>query len=149
MYSKRRGLAVLGFIAAGCELVPGGQTTPLKPASVAADRATFDHEAAPLLERRCGDAMCHGRPERPFALYAAGARRQNPGDTFMKTPLTAGEIDANYGAALGFVDAVQPRSTTLVQKAIGHQGHKGGPVFAAPSDPECEAITNWLSGEVP
>ncbi len=156
MWVKQRrtwaGFLALGAATAqlaGCETSQMNATQPLVPKKVVADRTTFAAEAAPLLETRCGDAMCHGRGDRPYALYAAGARRIQAADTFMKTPLTSAEVDANYWSTLGFVDASQPRATTLVLKAVGKLGHGGGPVFAAPSDPECEAVTNWLSGEVP
>ena len=139
----------LALVLAACESTATDPTAALVPQGVVADHSTFPHEVAPLLERRCGDAMCHGRPERPYALYAAGARRIDPSDTFKKTPLTVAEVEWNYLSTMGFVDSAAPRATPLVQKAIGHLGHKGGPVFAAPSDPECQALTDWLSGEVP
>lgn len=153
MWAKQRamwmGALALAATLLGCETAATDGTQPLLPKAMVADRQAFAAEAAPLLETRCGDAMCHGRADRPYALFAAGARRIVAADTFMKTPLTAAEVDANYWSTMGFVDAAQPRATTLVQKAIGHLGHGGGPVFAAPSDPECVALTNWLSGEVP
>jgi len=110
-------------------------------------RAAFAELAGPLLAKRCCDASCHGDAQRPYALYAVGRRRLDPAETYASTPLTADEIEANYRATLGFVDAPRGRDTTLIQKALavgGPGGHRGGAVFEAPSDPECVAIINWI-----
>lgn len=149
---NRVGIAlVTACVAPGCVVDPHG-TVPLHTAQLHAEvnpvsRDTFAAEAGPLLEKRCGDAMCHGRPERPLAMYAVGARRLDPTKTHLKVPLTEAEINANYTSILGFLDADHPRATTLLQKATGHLGHKGGPVFAAASDPECAAIIAWILGK--
>lgn len=137
-----------GALAAGCLAIDPAETAPLTAPAVVADRATFAHEAGPLLEKRCGAAVCHGRDLRPFALFAAGNRRLDPAQTMLKAPLTPAELDANHAAVLGFLDTPRPRDTTLIRKALGQLGHKGGAVFAAPSDPECQAITAWILGEV-
>ncbi|MCC7381532.1 MAG: hypothetical protein IT384_06855 [Deltaproteobacteria bacterium] len=110
------------------------------------DRATFDLEAGPLLAKRCADTNCHGM-DRPFALYAVGRRRADARLTFSPEPLSAAEVDANYTGTLGFLDAPRLRDTTLLRKAIGMGGlggHRGGAIFAAPSDPECRAIERWI-----
>ena len=142
---------VVAWLAPGCLADPQA-TVPLFAAPPHAEtspisRQTFALETGPLLEKRCGDSMCHGRPERPLALYAVGARRLDPATTHLKVPLTEAELDANYTSILGFLDSGNPRATTLLQKATGHMGHEGGPVFAAPSDPECAAIIAWILGK--
>lgn len=112
-------------------------------------RAEFESEAGPILAKRCGDASCHGAPEHPYRVFAVGRFRMEPGDVFTSKPLTSLEIDANYAMTLGFLDAPRARNTTLVRKALGlggAGGHKGGAVFAHPSDPECRALTAWIEG---
>lgn len=129
-----------------CEGEPPGSFALLTP-----PRETFEAEAAPLLAKRCADVACHGTP-RPFSLYAVGRRRMDPRATYLADPLTPAELDANYHATLGFLDAPRPRDTTLLQKALGAGGpggHRGGAVFAAPSDPECRALARWIAGEPP
>jgi hypothetical protein len=121
--------------------------TPLLPAGLVADEVRFGDEVGPLLADRCGEAACHGRPERPFALYAAGARRMDAADTHRKTDLTPPEKHANYRSVLGFVDHPKPRDTTLLKKAIGELGHGGKKVFEAASDPAAVAVAAWLAGK--
>lgn len=108
-------------------------------------RAGFELEAAPLLGKRCGDTSCHADEKRAFALYAVGRRRQRVADTYSSKPLSTSELDANFLATLGFLDAPAPLNTTLLRKALG-KGHGGGAVFAHPSDPECQAVLRWLEG---
>ncbi|MCO4762529.1 MAG: hypothetical protein KC502_13545 [Myxococcales bacterium] len=136
-------LCVLGPL--GCEVDSGPAMAVTQPS-----RATFVHEAGPILAARCGDYACHGNANRPFALYAVARRRLRAADNFTSHPLTEAELDANFAATTGFLDHDRPRDTTLVQKALGiggKGGHKGGGVFAAPSDPECRALIRWISGE--
>lgn len=135
--------------AVACTVEAPLQRAPLLPAGVLASEATFDAEVGPLLEGRCGDAACHGRPERPLPLYAPGARRLYPADTFWKGPLKPAEVAANYRAVLGFIDDARPRRTTLLRKAVGELGHGGKRIFEAWSDPACRAVEAWLLGEEP
>lgn len=123
----------------------------LEPAAVALpalDRASFDVDTGPLLATRCGDALCHGRADRPFVLFSVGRHRMDPAKTFLSTPLDATERDRNFNSTLGFVDHVAPHSTTLLRKALGQMGHKGGAVFEAPSDTPMVAIAAWLTGDL-
>lgn len=129
----------------GCAPVDTSEAAPLASPS----RATFTLEAEPLLERRCGDGACHGM-DRPYALYAVGQRRVVAADVFSAEPLTRAEVDANYVATVGFLDAAEPLETTLLQKALGvggDGGHRGGAVFEAPSDPACRALVRWIEGD--
>ena len=141
----RLALAVpLFFAATACAAVDTDGVEALATPS----RATFTDEAEPLLEKRCADGACHGM-DRPYSLYAIGQRRQVAADIYSPKPLTDAEIDANYVATLGFLDAPRPVDTTLLRKALGQGGpggHRGGVVFEAPSDPECRAIVRWITG---
>ena len=131
----------MAVMLTGCGGLDLDATTPLASPS----RVGFEREAAPLLAKRCGDVACHGAQRHAFALYAVGRRRLRAVDTFSSKPLTAAELDANFLATLGFLDADAPVETTLLRKALG-QGHGGGAVFAHPSDPECLAVLRWLNG---
>lgn len=141
----RSGLAVGAglslFALAACE----GPSPGLTPLAEAPALEAFALEAGPLLEKRCGDAGCHGFADRPFALFAAGRRRANPADTFIAEPLTDDEIGANLDAVLGFLDTPSVRDSMLLQKALGRLGHGGGAVFAHPTDPEFRAIERALT----
>ena len=133
------GLAV--GVLAGCGGLSTDATVPLASPS----RSGFEREAAPLLAKRCGDVACHGTERHAFALFAVGRRRLRAADTFSAKPLVAEELDANFLATLGFLDASAPLDSTLLHKALG-LGHGGGAVFAHPSDPECQAVVRWLNG---
>lgn len=139
---KRNVIPVVCLVAGltGCAVDPGGSAPLRSPL-----RATFMNEAGPLLAKRCGDFACHGTPQRPFAQFAVGRMRKTTTDMGTSHPLTTAECDANYRATLGFLDAPSARDTTLMRMALGATGgHKGGAVFAAPSDPECRAILAWI-----
>ena len=141
------GAVVLVLVADACAVVDTGEAERLPGPS----RATFTDEAEPLLEKRCGDGACHGM-DRPYALYAVGQRRVVAADVFSAEPLTRAEVDANYVATLGFLDAPTAVDTTLIRKALGlggPGGHRGGVVFEAPSDPECRAVVRWIEGGSP
>lgn len=128
-------------LLSGCGGLDVEATVPL----AAPSRAGFELEAAPLLSKRCGDVACHGTERHAFALYAVGRRRLRAADTFSARPLATAELDANYLATLGFLDAAKATETTLLRKALG-KAHGGGAVFAHPSDPECLAVLRWLDG---
>lgn len=145
--SRRRLLAAWGLALSGCVVDPSGTTALPFPS-----RATFADEAGPILAKRCGDYACHGKADRPYALYAVNRWRMAATDQYSSHPLTTAEWDANYNATRGFLDAVRGRETTLVRKALavgGVGGHHGGAIFAAPSDPECQAILTWIAGATP
>ena len=149
VHDNRRIARMATMMAIGVGVVCGcvDQTDPPALAVAALDRATFELDSGPLLATRCGDALCHGRKDRPFVLFSVGRHRSNPGDTFTAKPLTAAERDRNYQSTLGFVDDALPRRTTLLRKALGQMAHKGGVVFEAPSDPPFLAVAAWLTGE--
>ena len=112
----------------------------------APDRASFEATVGDVLARRCGAASCHGAAGRPFALFAAHQRRLPPTTTFDQAPLTPAELDANYAATRGFLNAESALETLLVRKALGQAAHGGGPVFEHRSDPECRALRAWIEG---
>ena len=143
--SSRGWLGVFLCAALGGCVVDASGRGPLPAPS----RTTFAEEAGPILARRCGDYACHATADRPFALLAVGRRRLASADQYTAHPLTPAEWDANYWATLGFLDAPRGRDTTLLHKALavgGSGGHKGGAVFAAASDPECQAVLAWIAG---
>lgn len=135
-------LALVGaLVLAGCGAPDDSAVALADPG-----RERFAGEAGPLLARRCGDVGCHGNRERPYVLYAPGRLRL--GDA-RGSVLSAAELEANYRATLGFLDADRPAETTLLRKALSSGGpgaHKGGAIFEAPSDPECRALARWITG---
>ncbi len=139
-------LAALALMsAAGCDADGLGDLAPLR----SPDREAFAARAGEVLTQRCGTASCHGQAERPYALYAPLQRRQPEIGDYAKRPLTEAEIDANYLATLGFLDADRALDTTLLRRALaigGAGSHGGGAVFEAPSDPECRALREWIEG---
>jgi hypothetical protein len=138
-------LAVVAACVPACTLGADQGTTPLPRPS----RAAFRAEAGPILAERCGDFSCHGVADRPYSIFAVGRLRLDPADRYRPTPLSGVELDADYDATLGFLDAPRGRDTTLVRKALGiggPGGHRGGAVFEAPSDPECRAVIAWIEG---
>ncbi len=139
MIGRRPGLLATLLALWGCGV--GAQATTPLPGP---DRAGFEDAAGEILARRCGTSTCHGRAERPFSLFAPGQRRLPPTGTFARTPLGPAELDANYAATLGFLDAPRALETLLVEKSIGRAAHGGGPVFEHRSDPECQALRAWI-----
>lgn len=139
-------LSLMAATVGACASGESAATQALLPPAVAAGRLEFEVEVGPLLASKCGDSACHGRPQRPFTLFATGARRQDPIETHLKTALKPTEVNANYAATLGFIDSLQPRHTTLLKKSVGLLGHGGGPTFEAFSDPAPRAIAAWLTG---
>ena len=142
-------LGLLGLLAlvglSGCDVDSTG-ISPLPTPS----RSDFAAEAGPILTERCSDYACHGNDVQPFALYAVSRRRLKPEDRFTSHPLSLDEVDANFHATLGFLNADRARDTTLIRKALGiggTGGHRGGAVFEAPSDPRCRALMRWIDGD--
>ena len=84
--------------ASGSEPLPNG------------DLARFVEEVQPYLTRDCASGGCHGRAERPYALFAPGQYRRDPARTHLDEPLDAIELDANARRTAAF--AIGSRRTT-------------------------------------
>ena len=97
-------LLVLG--CAGPE--PGTQPLPT---------GSFDRYASQVtahVSERCASAGCHGRPERPLALYAPGAYRADPARTHLDEPLTRPELEENMRRLSAFALDGPARSSLAI-----------------------------------
>jgi hypothetical protein len=142
-------LAVIGSTSA-CGVDP-------KPLPLAnPDMARFAEEAYPVLLRDCGFPACHGDPDRFFRVFGPGRTRfmpavnSDPGD-----PATGDEITQSYDRARSMIDAKSPTRSLLLRKplarAAGGAGHKGVDllgrnVYASTTDPDYQALRNWVLG---
>jgi len=126
----------------------GGQMPP-DEAPAALDEDVFYDDVQPILTARCGNpTTCHGREDRPFALYARGANRANPADVFVDPPLSGVEQRANYERSCAFaVDSgggVELLMKPLAERRSG-VWHGGGDIFLAPDDREYRRIEAWVA----
>lgn len=138
---------VLGaaLAAAGCDGPPiGGRRI------VVGALGQFTRDVEPQLEERCAQGGCHGRPERPFALYAPGVYRLDTSRTYLDEPLDASEVGANAERVAAFAVGDGPLDDCMVLRkplavSAGGVWHGGGDVFADASDPTYAALRAWLA----
>lgn len=109
----------------------------------------FTSSVEPQLEARCAQGGCHGRRDRPFALYAPGTYRLDPSRTYIDESLDASEIAANAERVAAFaVDSASLDQCIVLRKPLassaGGVWHGGGDVFADASDPTYLAMRDWL-----
>jgi len=136
-------------LGAGCALdVPPPRPLP------AGDLAMFAARAQPVLDRACATAGCHGRAERPLALYSPGNRRLDPARTFLIEPLTAAELLANARAIDAFAleplrDELPIHDCLVLRKPLavsaGGAGHEGGELFPSRDDRDYQALYAYLA----
>ncbi|MEK6606468.1 MAG: hypothetical protein AABZ30_02300 [Myxococcota bacterium] len=127
---------------AGCGGVEQGYE-PVPPL----DEEAFVESVGPVLEERCANPSCHGRPERPLAVYAPRRFRADATRTFLDEPLTSEELRHNYDRACGFAAFVDaPIESLLLRKPLGRAYHGGGIVLAE-GDAETRVIEDWLWSE--
>lgn len=123
--------------ASGSEPLPNG------------DLARFVEEVQPYLTRDCASGGCHGRAERPYALFAPGQYRRDPARTHLDEPLDAIELDANARRTAAFAIGVAPHDALVVRKPLalrrGGVWHGGGEVWTDPDDQGCAALIAWLA----
>ncbi|MBI2895090.1 MAG: hypothetical protein HYY06_16155 [Deltaproteobacteria bacterium] len=115
------------------------------------DPLVFREDVQPILATRCGNPTCHGRADRPFSIYSAGAYRADPARTFLDEPLTPEELAQNYIGACGFaleLESTSPSSCELLQKPLaidaGGMGHLGGDVWIDERDREYRTVEAWV-----
>jgi hypothetical protein len=140
-----RSLALV-LAAAGCAGDPG------RVVLLRGDAATFASAVQPVYDARCADPSCHGRADRPLAIYSPTRFRRDPARTFIRESLDPEEIATNVRATAAFaLDAVEAGGTVddslvlrkpLPEEAGGAQ-HGGGVVFSSQSDREWRALRDW------
>lgn len=102
----------------------------------------------PILAEACGNPSCHGRADRPFAIYSAKRWRADADRLFLDEPLTDDELEHNYSASCVFsTEAETPQDAMLLRKPLGsHAGayHGGGDVFRGVTDRDYRKILQWI-----
>ena len=114
------------------------------------DYGRFVSEVQPILASRCANPSCHGRLDRPLAVYAIGMWRADPAQLFENTPLTADELRANYTRACSFIVAgAAPADCLLVRKPLapdaGGATHLGGVVFTDTAEADYRGLLDWIA----
>lgn len=136
---------LVAAVLAGCIGTPEGSTSvPVL------DYDAYVSDVQPIFVERCGNPTCHGRPERPFAVYAPERYRADPARTFLDEPLSGDELLANYESACAFsVHISDPTTCLLLSKPLaidaGGAGHLGGDVWLDREDPEYRTVEAWLA----
>jgi hypothetical protein len=142
------GVLALAVVVAACVSQPAREPLP------AGDPEAFAAAVQPVLDARCSDPSCHGRPERPLSIYSPLRYRMDPARRFLSEPLTAAELLANQRSVEAFAlasrEAGQAASACLVAckplaAAAGGCGHDGGAIFASRDDREYRALEGWLA----
>lgn len=114
------------------------------------DADAFEADVQPILAARCGNPSCHGRPDRPFAVYSPLQWRADAARTHLPEPLTDDELAHNYTAACVFVtEAGWPDDALLLRKPLAEAAgtyHGGGPVFDGTSDDDYRTVRAWVEG---
>lgn len=123
--------------------------TPRHDPLLVGELEQFAGEVEPVLESRCASGGCHGREERPLALYAPGQYRQDPSRTYLDEPLTPAELSSNAQRLAAFAHGVAAADALAVRKPLaidsGGCWHGGGDVFRDTTDPGYRAIARWLA----
>lgn len=131
------------LVLSGC-VGPPLEGTPIEIGSL----ARFESDVEPHLEARCAPGGCHGRAERPLALYAPGQWRRDPARTHLDEPLDALELERNARAlaalGVGCAPDDSPALTKPLAVAAGGVWHGGGDVLLDPTDRAYVAIRGWL-----
>ena len=142
------GLATL-VAAAACS---GVQNEPATNPSSSLDESVFRCNVEPVLVRQCSYTGCHGIAGAAFRVYSPGKLRASPPANIDEAtqPLTDAEQHANFESAAGFsFGLTNVADDFLLRKPLpsiyGGYEHKGGAIWASPSDPQYVAILAWLS----
>lgn len=138
-------LALLVLVACGPS--PGARPVGVGPLD------EFARSVEPVLEARCAQGGCHGRPDRPLALYAPGVYRLDPARTHLAERLSEEEIERNAIRLAALVEAPPAEHSLALTKplavAAGGVHHGGGDVFADESDPDYRLMLRWLRACLP
>jgi len=139
----RLGLAcAIGSMLAACDVDPAAPARLLVP-----ELDDFALRAQPVLAARCATPSCHGRADRPLALYAPGLHRRDPRDLHRELPLDQAELRLNLVRVMAFVSPEVGRCELLTKPladAAGGIPHAGGTQFADTSDWDYRALRDWV-----
>ncbi len=138
---------MVAFCMVGC-VGPEGELVPITVASFEA----FAQDVQPHLTERCGSGACHGRADRPLALFAPGAHRRDAARTYVDEALSEWEIEENARRISAFAIARRATDSLVIRKPLaadeGGVWHGGGDTFADPLDPACIELSIWLDARV-
>ena len=141
-------LAAAALCAARCT-GPQPQLVPLAMGPM----DSFTRDVEPVLESRCAQGSCHGRPGRSLALYAPGQHREDATRTYLAEPLSAEEIRVNAVSLAILAEGAPPEQCEALTKplaiAAGGLWHGGGDVFVDTTDPGYRVMLAWLRACVP
>ena len=142
----RAALLTLGLAA--CAQSPAPEPLP------AGDLGSFAETVQPVLDAHCADPSCHGRPERPLAIYSPLRYRLDPARRYLSEALTSQELAANLRSVEAFALAAREAGLSaagcgvlckpLAERA-GGCGHAGGAIFPSADDREYRALESWLA----
>lgn len=108
----------------------------------------FEAQIEPMLERRCAQGGCHGRPDRPFVLYAPGVYRRDEARTSLAEPLDHEELASNALRVAALLDRRDVDRSVVLRKPLvlaeGGLHHGGGGVFADRGDADYVLLRRWL-----
>jgi hypothetical protein len=113
------------------------------------DFPTFVTTIQPILAEHCANPSCHGRPERPLALFAVQQHRADPHTLFLEDPLSEDELRANHLRTLGFLHGLEhAEGCVLLSKPLapsaGGSAHEGGAQFEDTSAQAYQALQRWV-----
>lgn len=108
----------------------------------------FASQLQPQLATRCASAACHGRTDRPLALFSPGAYRMDASRQFLDESLTAEELSINAYQTMAFASGDTAASSLIVTKPLstenGGTSHGGGTVFGNTDDALYLALVDWI-----
>lgn len=134
---------VLGVcVVMGCS-APGPEEEPIE----GLDRRVFQESIEPVLQQRCANPSCHGRLERPWAIYAPGRFRLDPTRVFIDEELSAREEEHNFWVSSVFagLGGMQAKERLLIQKPLAQVVyHGGGVVFMGERDEAARRLLAWI-----
>ncbi len=130
------------FITCGC-----GATEVDTIAPQTFDQDAFVATIQPILAQRCANPSCHGRPERPLAIYAPMRFRRDPSRTHLDEPLTAREVEHNFWASVVLsTEAERPEDALFIAKPLAKiRYHGGGAIFDSDDDLNYRHMLAWIA----
>ncbi len=120
---------------------------PEEEAVLALDWGVFQQSIEPMLQQRCANPSCHGRPERPWSIYAPGRFRLDSTRLFIDEDLNAQEKEHNFWVSSVFanIGGIASNERLLLQKPLA-QGvyHGGGAIFLGERDEAARTLRAWI-----
>lgn len=135
-------LGVASALLAACLSEPASEPVP------EGDLESFAATVQPVLAARCAEPTCHGRDDRPLAVYATRRFRADPERVFLEEPIDAAELEANARNVAAFMIGNRADDCLVLRKPLaaseGGARHVGGEIFTTRDDREYRALRAWL-----